>query len=125
ELNFRNIRQCYFQALSNSSWANEGYLVVLKLEKDPELINEISRLNNAFGIGLILLDPENIEQSETVFTARLKDVLDWETLNRLVEDSPDFSEFVADISTEKRNPRYDELFSEEKLNQYIFKKGIL
>jgi len=125
ELNFRNMRQCYFQALSNSSWANEGYLVALKLEKDPELTNEISRLNNAFGIGLILLEPENIEQSEIVFTSKSRDVLDWETLNRLVEDSPDFSEFVADISTEKRNPRYDELFSEEKLKQHISKKGLL
>ena len=125
ELNFRNIRQCYFQALSNSSWANEGYLVALKLEKDPELMNEISRLNNAFGVGLILLDSENVEQSEIIFTAESKDSLDWETLNRLVEDSPDFSEFVADISTEKRNPRYDELFSEEKLRQHISKKGIL
>jgi len=125
ELNFRNIRQCYFQALSNSSWANEGYLVALKLEKDPELTNEISRLNNAFGIGLIVLDLENIEQSEVVFTSKSKDALDWETLNRLVEDSPDFSKFVADISTEKRNPKYDELFSEEKLRQHISRKGLL
>jgi len=100
-------------------------LVALKLEKDPELMNEISRLNNAFGVGLILLDSDNVEQSEIIFTAESKDSLDWETLNRLVEDSPDFSEFVADISTEKRNPRYDELFSEEKLRQHISKKGIL
>jgi len=125
ELNFRNVRQCYFQALSNSSWANEGYLVALKLEKDPEFMNEISRLNNAFGIGIILLDLENIEQSEIIFTSKSKDVLDWETLNRLVEDSPDFSEFVADISTRKSNPKYDELFSEEKLKQHILKKGLL
>jgi hypothetical protein len=27
ELNFSNLRESYFQAVSNSSWANEGYLV--------------------------------------------------------------------------------------------------
>ena len=72
-----------------------------------------------------MLDPENVEQSEILFTAETKDSLDWETLNRLVEDSPDFSEFVSDISTEKRNPRYDELFSEEKLRDHISRKIIL
>lgn len=54
ELNFGNLREYYFQAVSNSSWANEGYLVVLKLkDDDSELKDELQRLNNAFGIGLV------------------------------------------------------------------------
>lgn len=50
ELNFSNLRECYFQTVSNSSWANEGYLVVLNIDDDQTLKDEIRRLNNAFGI---------------------------------------------------------------------------
>lgn len=34
ELNFNNLRESYFQAVSNSSWANEGYLVAAEVETD-------------------------------------------------------------------------------------------
>ena len=34
-INFGNLRQSYFQAVSNSSWANEGYLVALNIDDDP------------------------------------------------------------------------------------------
>ncbi|EAH5078730.1 HrgA protein, partial [Campylobacter jejuni] len=39
-LNFSNLKECYFQAVSNSSWANEGYLVVLQ-EIDSEVLSEL------------------------------------------------------------------------------------
>ncbi len=41
-----NLREYYFQAVSNSSWANEGYLVTLKL--DEEVIDEVRRLAEVF-----------------------------------------------------------------------------
>lgn len=44
-----------FQAVSNSSWANEGYLVVLQ-EIDSEVLSELRRLNQSFGIGVIKLE---------------------------------------------------------------------
>ena len=56
KLNFSNLREYYFQAVSNSSWANEGYLVTLNIEDDSTLLDEIRRLNNAFGIGIIKLN---------------------------------------------------------------------
>ena len=34
-LNFVNLRKYYFQAVSNSSWANEGYLVAVNIDEDP------------------------------------------------------------------------------------------
>jgi hypothetical protein len=55
-LNFGNLRQSYFQAVSNSSWANEGYLVTLRIDDDPTFKDEVRRLNNAFGIGIIKLN---------------------------------------------------------------------
>ena len=45
------LKQYYFQALSNSSWANYGYLVAFEINED--LDEEMARLNNAFGIGII------------------------------------------------------------------------
>ncbi|WP_338982612.1 hypothetical protein [Spiroplasma endosymbiont of Eupeodes luniger] len=37
ELSFANLRESYFQAVSNSSWANEGYLVALKISESKWL----------------------------------------------------------------------------------------
>ena len=34
ELNFQNLRESFFQAVSNSSWANEGYLVAAEINPD-------------------------------------------------------------------------------------------
>ncbi len=62
-INLSNLREYYFQAVSNSSWAHEGYLVALQITEDPELIDEMRRLNNAFGIGIIRLDPEHFIRS--------------------------------------------------------------
>jgi len=53
DLNFANLREYYFQAVSNSSWAHEGYLVALHIAEDAEFMDELQRLNNAFGMGLL------------------------------------------------------------------------
>lgn len=101
ELNFGNLREYYFQAVSNSSWANEGYLVVLKLkDDDPKLIDEFRRLNNAFGIGLIKLNIENIDDSGILFPSRINPELDWETVNRMADDNPSFKEFLDDVKVQ-------------------------
>ena len=76
ELNYRNLREYYFQAVSNSSWSNEGYLVALKI--DNSIYDELRRLNNSFGIGIIKLNPKNIFQSEILFSAREHKNLDWD-----------------------------------------------
>lgn len=68
-LAFSNLREYYFQAASNSSWANEGYLVCLEIKDDIELFNELKRLNNAFGIGIIKLNKDDVSQSEILLPA--------------------------------------------------------
>jgi hypothetical protein len=45
-----NITECYFQAVSNSSWANFGYLVVSDLDTDSFFLSNLARLNNGYGI---------------------------------------------------------------------------
>jgi hypothetical protein len=47
------LKKSYFQAVSNSSWANYGYLVALEINN--ELKDEMQRLNESFGIGIIHL----------------------------------------------------------------------
>ncbi len=94
-IEFGNLKEFYFQAVSNSSWANEGYLVVFE-RIDKEVRDELKRLNASFGIGVIQLDSD-IWASEVILPA-LQRNLDIETLDMLVEESPDFRDFVNDIN---------------------------
>lgn len=55
------------------------------------MMDELRRLNNAFGIGGIRLDAEHFMQSEILFSANEKESLDWDTINRLVDDNRDIS----------------------------------
>jgi hypothetical protein len=102
-INFTNLRECYFQSVSNSSWANEGYLVALKYDQDPEFRDEMRRLNNAFGIGFIQLNAEDYFQSEIILSAKYNESLDWNTIDRLIEDNEDFRSFADAIEMSLRN----------------------
>jgi len=66
------LRKYYFQAVSNSTWANEGYLVAMSIEEknEEDIMEELKRLNNSFGIGVIILDKNNLQKSKITF--RLK-----------------------------------------------------
>ena len=118
ELCFSNLREYYFQAVSNSSWAHEGYLVALHIADEADLIDELRRLNNAFGIGVIRLNPEHFMQSEILFSAKERDILDWDTVNRLVAENPDFRDFLddlmEDITVGKVKSKYDKVFDDEE-----------
>ena len=72
ELNFSNLRESYFQAVSNSSWANEGYLVAAEIDSDDEFLDEIKMLSNYFGIGLIKLNINSPDSSEIIYLAKQK-----------------------------------------------------
>ncbi len=54
EISVHNCKECYFQAISNSSWANEGYLVGCHIDThNPQLMDLLKRLHASFGIGVI------------------------------------------------------------------------
>jgi hypothetical protein len=128
-LKFSNIRQYFFQAVSNSSWANEGYLVCLKMDEDPEFKNELQRLSNSFGIGVIKLNAEIINESEIIFPALYKNYVDWDTVNRLAEESPDFRRFISDLIEDlkigKIKSNYDKVYDDKKYEEYIKDKKII
>lgn len=97
EIDRSNYRENFFQAVSNSSWANEGYLVAYSIQQDDDLLSELERLSASFGIGIIILDLDDIDSSKVLFPARPKDYLDWETMNKLCEQNRDFETFIDDV----------------------------
>lgn len=93
-----SLREQFFQAVSNSSWANEGYLVGVDIDvENLELMQEMNRLSSAFGIGIIKLNLANCEASEILFQSRRKDVLDGETMNKLFNINNDFQDFIQGV----------------------------
>jgi hypothetical protein len=128
QLNFSNLRQSFFQAVSNTSWAHEGYLVCLKIDEDRDFINELQRLSNSFGVGVIRLNAKSIHESEILFHSQLKDEIDWDTVNRLAEDSPDFKRFLSDLTEDiklsKVKSSYDSVLDDESFESYLREKKI-
>jgi hypothetical protein len=71
-----NVTESYFQTVSNSSWANYGYLVVGDLDTNAAFLSILERLNNAYGIGIIKLDIDDPENSEIIISARKKEIVE-------------------------------------------------
>lgn len=109
-----NYREAYFQAVSNSSWAHEGYLVAAEILQDDDFLGELERLAASFGIGIISLDLRDIDASSVLYPARARGSLDWETINKLCEQNQDFAKFVEDVKIDFESKRihkaeYDEI----------------
>lgn len=119
QLSFGNLRESFFQAVSNSSWAHEGYLVTSLISTEKEFIQELGRLSNSFGIGVILLDVEDPDNCEVLMDAKEEESLDWETINKLTIN-PDFKDFLKRVkkdieSKEIRKEWYDKVEAREAL----------
>lgn len=123
-----SLKQYFFQALSNSSWANYGYLVAYEI--DESLDEEIERLNAAFGIGVILLKAKP-EDTKILCQAREKE-LDYTTIDKLCNLSPDFNSFIealnkvlnatneySEVSMNNLEKQCDKIFAtDEELEDY-------
>ncbi len=119
QINRNNYREAFFQAVSNSSWANEGYLVGSTVEQRDDLLAELERLSTAFGIGIIRLDLEDIDSSEVVFPAKERGQLDWELMNKLCEQNEDFASFIDNVRKDYEvntihSSEYDEILENAK-----------
>ena len=105
-INRSNVREAYFQAVSNSTWANFGYLVATEINQNA--MKELEILNALYGIGVIILK-ENVSESYTYLQAKEREDLDWNIINRLVSENSDFRDFIKAISTFYRNGDNDML----------------
>jgi hypothetical protein len=84
------LKKCYFQAVSNSSWANYGYLVALEISDN--LKDEMERLNQSFGIGIIELK-SNPYESKVLFQSKFKE-LDFKTIDKLCKVNEKYESFI-------------------------------
>ncbi len=128
------LKKSFFQAVSNSSWANYGYLVAF--EFSDNLYEEIERLNQSFGIGIIELKA-NPYESKILFPAKEKN-LDFKTIDKLCKINKDFELFIEQseklmtanekyiISTEKEFDEFcDDYFSNDsEIEKYCKEKNI-
>jgi hypothetical protein len=89
-LNRSNVREAYFQAVSNSSWASFGYLVAAEIE-GVDTLREIQMLYGVHGIGLIEIDMESPTESVLRIPAREKLSIEWSMCSRLADENRDFS----------------------------------
>jgi uncharacterized protein len=129
KLDRSNFKESYFQALSNSRWANKGYLVAATV--DDDLYDELKRLNNLYGIGVIELDLENADASKILFESHEWDI-DFDTMESLANINPVF-ESIIDISNtisqdlgtfvKTKNKFFDECKTSEELNLIAKEKG--
>ena len=128
------LKKAFFQAVSNSSWANFGYLVAF--EFSDSLAEEMERLNQSFGIGVIELNA-NPYQSKVLFQAKYHD-LDFKTIDKLCKMNKEFEKFIEQIeklmtaeeryfkSTEKELDEFcDNYFSSDsEIEKYCKDKNI-
>lgn len=131
EINVSNFREYYFQAVSNSSWANEGYLVALDIdESDEELTMLMTKTALSFGIGILSLDSENIDQSKIIAPAKFKELLDFSLIDELSQKNKNFQNFIKtvneyDIKNEIRyKGEFDKILNSEEIKQYMLEKNI-
>ena len=90
-----NVRQYFFQAVSNSSWANFGYLVATGLNADVE--SELQMLASLHGIGVLILDTSSLFDSQILIPAKEKNNVDWQSVNRIVMENSDFNNYIEKV----------------------------
>lgn len=95
-INRSNVRETYFQAVSNSSWANLGYLVAGEIE-GADTLRELRILYSMHGIGLIKLDIDNPAESQIMIPAREKSELEWAMCSRLARENKDFKDYIKRV----------------------------
>lgn len=95
-INRSNVREAFFQTVSNSSWANFGYLVASDVE-GADTLKELRILTSLHGIGFIRLDAENPSESQIMIPAKGRREIDWDTANRLCDENKDFLDYIKQI----------------------------
>lgn len=122
EISVHNCRECYFQAISNSSWANEGYLVGRHIDThDPQLMDLLKRLHASFGIGVIDLRT-NEDKSAILLNAKYKEKIDYTMAQELSGKNEKFSGFLKSVVDYEPadSHRYKNEFEEVKKKEELY-----
>jgi hypothetical protein len=108
------LKKYFFQAVSNSSWANYSYLVAFEISGD--LYHEMERLNQSFGIGIIELKANPFE-TKVHFPAKYKD-FDFKTIDKLCNINPDFEKFIEAVEKLMTAETKYSKSTEKELNEF-------
>ncbi len=120
EISVHNCRECYFQAISNSSWANEGYLVGRHIDThNPQLMDLLKRLHASFGIGVIDLRTDE-DKSAILLNAKYKEKIDYTVASELSAKNEKFSGFLKSDYDPKTQHRYKDEFDEVKKKEELY-----
>lgn len=128
ELNYSNYKEYFFQAVSNSSWANEGYLVAWNIKQDNQFVEALQKLSQSFGIGIIHLNIEDVEKSAILSPAKFKEKMDYSVVYELADKNPNFAQFlktVADFEPqypERFKSEFDKVLSDDELANHLKNK---
>ncbi|MUU50106.1 COG2958 family protein [Helicobacter pylori] len=127
EISVNNCRECYFQAISNSSWANEGYLVGRHIDtQNPQLMDLLKRLHASFGIGVIDLRTDE-DKSAILLNAKYKEKIDYTVALELSDKNPKFSGFLKSVVDydPAHSYRYKDEFDEVKKKEELYPNSSL
>ncbi len=120
EISVHNCRECYFQAISNSS--NEGYLVGCNINThNPQLMDLLKRLHASFGIGVIDLRTDE-DKSAILLNAKYKEKIDYTVASELSAKNEKFSGFLKSVVDYDPNHqhRYKDEFDEVKKKEKLY-----
>ncbi|MGL2333631.1 HrgA protein [Helicobacter pylori] len=127
EISVNNCRECYFQAISNSSWANEGYLVGRHIDThNPQLMDLLKRLHASFGIGVIDLRTDE-DKSAILLNAKYKEKIDYTVASELSAKNEKFSGFLKSVVDydPAHSYRYKDEFDEIKKKEELYPNSSL
>ena len=97
EITKSNIRESFYEAASNSSWANFAYLAAPEIPQQDEVLEkELRLLCNMHGIGFIVIDKENFLEGSIKISA-IEKKADWNAINRLAKFSKEFRENYVEV----------------------------
>ncbi|WRG40720.1 COG2958 family protein [Helicobacter pylori] len=118
EISVNNCRECYFQAISNSS--NEGYLVGRHIDThNPQLMDLLKRLHASFGIGVIDLRTDE-DKSTILLNAKYKEKIDYTVAQELSDKNEKFSGFLKSDYDPNHQHRYKDEFDEIKKKEELY-----
>ncbi len=100
EINRSDVREYFFQAVSNSSWANVGYLAAWDI-KDSAL-DELRILSGLHGIGFIQLNYDEPSESQIIIPAQERADVDWSTASRIADENTDFRNYINAVKVYRR-----------------------
>lgn len=90
------VRESFFQAVSNSLWANRAYLAASEVSGEDTL-EELTVLCSLHGVGYIAIDPDNLSESRILIPARERDEVDWASANRIAKENADFRAYLQQV----------------------------